>query len=482
MKHTIPALLLLLVTCSVHAQLTGFIDSLLSNRSIKLPAYETDSISHQSIVLGMHYAGDTFTDTTGLYRLHNAQVLSVDLLFTDYPQNDNLRELNKRRLIALCWLLPFLPQQKDISWTIVRQTNGHTPATAAQLVHGFVINYRPPYLPADKQRELALIRAVTPDSMPVATTPPGKVYYWGVIHKTDAATAHKLYGRTVRTLTDSRAKLERARQSGDSLLALAVPDAQKQHILSERQTNMLRLQDSVFILLAPAPSYNLPSPPAQPARIPAPVYIPPDSTVLTLLRDNRFERMLVVADVTGSMSPYIAQLIRWASSQDSASHISYFACFNDGDNKKDEDKRIGHTGGIYLAPYRNSHQASALIQKAMQNGDGGDLQENVCEALIRAIHDASSFSHVVLIADSWAPVRDISLVTEIHQPVEIMVCGKRPGIHPDYITLALRTGGALHFMGEPPVDLSPLLDSKKICIRNRYYLYDGTKVAEAISP
>ncbi|RFM28664.1 hypothetical protein [Deminuibacter soli] len=488
MKKVVGIPILLLLTCSLRAQSTKFIDSLLNNRILRVPAYESDTISHNQLLFQMQYAKSLFVDTTGASELKGAQILSVDLLFTDYPAHSDLKPLNKRRLIALCQLVPGIEKQKNISWTIVRQMDGKDPESAGRLHHGFVINYRKPYTPEDRKRELTIIQQAIPDTtvpyQPADETP-GKIHQWAIIHQGNTPRAKTFMGRPLKKLTDQRAKLEPPAE-GDSIVAITPDVALNKYLIDPKMRKMVNGEDSLFLLLGPRPDpggtlVKAPEPVAKPV-IPAPdpVPMPQDSTVLHTFARNKFEHMLVIADVTGSMSPYIVQLVQWMQQHEKRSNIDYCLCFNDGDNRIDDLKYIGNTGGTYGAKVENSKEMADLIQTTMEKGDGGDLEENPCEAVIKGIEAAPDSKNVVLIADSWAPARDLQLVGQIKKPVQVVICGKRLGVHPDLITIALVSGGSLHFINEDILDLSPLKQGKEMFIHNRYYRFNGKQVVEAV--
>ena len=99
------AFLLLLIVISssfCHAQkVNSFIDSILQNRILKIPAYHQNFISQESKLFNMQFGKSNFVDTTGIHQLNNTEILSIDLVFTDYPSNLDLKPLNKQRFLQL---------------------------------------------------------------------------------------------------------------------------------------------------------------------------------------------------------------------------------------------------------------------------------------------------------------------------------------------------------------------------------------------
>jgi hypothetical protein len=478
MKKGLFACCLLLLQYTLQAQVHLFIDSILENRILKIPAYEISATGTENLVLKMTYGQSNFLDTTGIASLYDAQILSVDLLFSDYPAAANLRTLNKSRLTALCQLMPGIEKQAGINWTIVRQTDGYDKPSAEQLVHGFVINYRRYYTPEDASKELKLIESVTPPPPPPPDppAPKEKVNHWAIMHRTDSYTSNVYNDQPIKKMSESREKLTFFKRAGDTVIALTAKEAYAKQLLPPGNRYGKTDPDSVFLLLPGTRSQytfkNIVTPERKLIHTE-----PVDSSVQKSLSRNRFTNAVVVADVTGSMSPYIAQLIEWMTEQDAKKYIEYFVCFNDGNKLPDNLKQVNQTGGIYGEKYVNSRQASELIQKTMRKGDGGgDRPENACEALLQAIREAPQCKDLVFIADSWAPIRDTSLISAIPKPVHIIVCGKRLGIHPDYITLALVTGGSLHFKGEDLLNLQPLREGKEMIINQCAYYYKEGKV------
>jgi hypothetical protein len=190
--------------------------------------------------------------------------------------------------------------------------------------------------------------------------------------------------------------------------------------------------------------------------------------------------MLVVADVTTSMNQYNAQIVQWIAMQTNQQNLKALVCFNDGDGKQTEHKIIGATGGIYGEVFSSPTQIGDLIVNIMHNGSGGDIAENNCEALIKAISMFNNYEDVVLIADSWSPVRDIELLPQITQPIKIIVCGNDLGPHPDYVSIAYFTNGSLHFIDGDVTNFSLLKENKIMNIKGTNYILKNGRVAYAL--
>jgi hypothetical protein len=195
-------------------------------------------------------------------------------------------------------------------------------------------------------------------------------------------------------------------------------------------------------------------------------YTSSDLVVTKALDRNKFKNPLIVTDVTGSMSGYMAQLQGWFKVNAPQNPTAQFVFFNDGDNKSDASKVIGNTGGIYYTPSVPVDQLLSFMSMAASKGYGGDGPENNMEALIKGTKMATKpYTDIVMIADNNAPVKDISLLGSFTKPVHIIVCGCNGSIvHPDYLAIAWKTKGSIHTENADYNDIGNLKDGETIKI------------------
>lgn len=472
--------MLVLSTLLLHAQRNRFIDSLLNNSVILVPKYTQPTESNESLLLKMNFGQPDILDTTGIWKLKDAQILSVDLVFTDYPSTKDLKPLNRQRYNNLLALIPINIHDDLISWQMIRQMDGKDKESSLGLLHGWVINYRHKYTPADADEEMAYIDSVAKKLRkpppPKDSVAPEKIRHWDVIHGKNANLFREYAGRPIKIISNDERLIKKMLIKKDSLIKIPTEVARKEELLVFPQERAIQ-SDSVYLILSP-PVFIV----KNPAPFINPVYDREraviNNAVPSVLNRVNVTDALVVADVTGSMSRYTGQLLTWLSLHDDDGSVKYILCFNDGDIKPDRLKKIGETGGIYAQEYANIDNAAALVKMAMGRGNGGDEPENDCEALIKGIEMFPDCNDVVLLADSWAPVRDIALAKNISKPVKVVLCGNKIGVHPDYITIALLTGGSLHFLNEDVVDLSPLKEGKAMVLANKMYKFNGKKVVE----
>ena len=203
-----------------------------------------------------------------------------------------------------------------------------------------------------------------------------------------------------------------------------------------------------------------------------------DSSIIKILeRNKKWKNIAVTADLTGSMAPYTAQLVLWFKLKTSDQRIKELVFFNDGDMKPDHSKVVGSTGGIYHEKAANYNQVRKLALTTIQNGCGGDGPENDIEALYYTMQNTENIDEYILIADNSAPVKDFSLLHKLDKPVRIILCGTYYGINPQYLEIALKTGGSVHTMES---DLEDLIQKKEgeefTFMREKFRIQNGSVV------
>jgi hypothetical protein len=176
-----------------------------------------------------------------------------------------------------------------------------------------------------------------------------------------------------------------------------------------------------------------------------------DSTVYRVMdRHPEWNNMLVVMDWTGSMYKHGAQLVQWYKIKryDDTSIVRHFVFFNDGNQKKTYQKRIGRTGGVYHSRNKTLDEILHTMEYVMEKGSGGDPPENDIEALLTGTQYLEGYESVILIADNKSEVRDIDLLSKVGKPVHVILCDAKTFIHPHYKRIARDTGGSLHTIDE----------------------------------
>jgi hypothetical protein len=183
------------------------------------------------------------------------------------------------------------------------------------------------------------------------------------------------------------------------------------------------------------------------------------------------------------MYQYGAQAVLWHRLHYEKDAVKYFMFFNDGNQKKDPQKRIGNTGGIYYGKPDSIEYLLKVMKLVAKNGYGGDIPENNIEAILKAIKIFKGYDELVMVADNKAAVRDMILLNKVNVPIKIILCGleKNQTIHPHYLEIARRTKGSIHTIEEDISGLEFLKEREAITISGIVYKVKKGKLVPANS-
>ena len=187
---------------------------------------------------------------------------------------------------------------------------------------------------------------------------------------------------------------------------------------------------------------------------------------------NQKQKIALVMDVTGSMTSYIATMVKWINANPSNHPFTSFTFFNDGNNAATKNKKIGKTGGIYFT--KSISEINKEIKEAMRMGNGGEAPENDIEAILYAIKNDNLANEILLIGDNYSAVRDLELLKDITNPVHVILCAAPKFIRNDYLMIAKSTGGDFILNGDL-ITLSELQHGEKIIIQGIEYKFTGTE-------
>ncbi len=210
-----------------------------------------------------------------------------------------------------------------------------------------------------------------------------------------------------------------------------------------------------------------------------PVFSPEDSIIKKVSDRNPDMRDLLVAvDLTGSMSPYIMQVISLMEELTitRSPEVKCFSLFNDGDDKEDRKKEIGNTGGIYIVHGDITlKKLGRTILQAMQKGSGGDTPENNIEAVLKGLKACPECKDVVMVADNFATPRDGKLLPEINIPIHWIICGGEEGLNSEYLDLVRQNKGYLHTLNYDVKDLHLAKEGNVIKVGEQEFILKNGK-------
>jgi hypothetical protein len=457
-------------------------------------------------------------------QLKNAGDLVVDVVCTEYPSNLSLTELNRQRLLHFLALFPYLSKTQIVSVNIYRQMEGSEKQTADTMFHGLVVRYRPKQNAETMHRDVArleemLLPAPGYGSMPttriaahpptsskdsVAKNPaPEKSYnQFRSLHARKPSSEWFQMTITPDATTESSNKkisfggintfIAKSSLQVDSPVSITPRGALLKKIISPAQYNAFKSCKKIVIVVTKPPPTEPPVPAAEKeifretsgvasdsgiakkTRF-VPRYPLADSTLFKILTRNQWHNAVIVGDVTGSMYPYNGQLLLWLRMHTVDSLGTEFVFFNDGDGLPDDKKTLGNTGGIYSAECNTFDEVLALVKSTMIKGSGGDNPENDIEALLEAESSFPDAENTVLIADNWAPMRDMALANKLTRPVKIVLFGTgRSAVNADFLNLARKTKGTVHLIDEDITNLAAMHEGEVLKIGTyRYKILKG---------
>lgn len=474
--------------------------------------------SENTIYLKTNFASSTIVNPSELKKIANNVILKIDLVFTTFKSSETFDQklLNRSRLLSLIRLDSEILKNEMIEWNVIGQTACSSVENGEDFFHGFVITYRPNSTKETVEKEIEYIEKVIAGEDPNSETVEvieeksevfsiveempiynggekalfeylskslkypdealekgiqGTVYISFVINETGEVTS-------IRPIRVIGGGCEEEAVRVVKKMPNWIPGKQGGKLVSTAYTLPIRftlegslpVTESVFYsgdLITSDTVAGVPLTYSYPKN-----YYVSDSTVFKIFNRNRdWNKMLVVCDFTGSMSPYTVQLLVWhnLNIKTNNQRIEYFTFFNDGDQKLDRQKQIGKTGGIYQSQAKDFDDIKDLALKTMRGGCGGDTPENNIEALILAIEKCDNCEDIIMIADNFATPRDLSLLQNVNKPIKIILCGTYGGINTAYLDIVRRTKGSLHTIEKDILNLMDLNEGEEMTIGNRMY-------------
>jgi hypothetical protein len=432
-------------------------------------SFPKEESGHEVLSLQMPFSSAVFNSPALANRAKGMLIEKVQLIYTTFrvsPSFDQ-QQLNQQRLKNLLSLLPDAFLNPMTEWELVGQTGATSPEEGRNYFHGFVITWRPAsspklikeemssldsiFMPSKKDHRVGLDPHETgkdpvSSKLRMLTMPDGSTT---ILDRDIPEDSLWMYMKP----SDPGYSVVYAKW-GDTAHTIVIVEERKE---GRKIKRTWKLDDHVSDkpLIGSDISINLHD---------------PDSVVTTVLRRNSWTNMVIVADVTGSMSPYTAQVLAWVPVGLSTGRCSGFVFFNDGDKKNTSDKNIGKTGGIYGIQTQRFDSVYFTMKKTMAAGDGGDLPENPVEATIYSLNHFSNNSEVILVADNFSQPRDLELYEKINRPVHIVLCGARGTVNPDYLFLARQTHGSVHTVHDDINNLDQMKDGDVVVVENKHYM------------
>ncbi len=453
---------------------------------IRIANYAERNKNCEVLYISTSYSKFDYQQPGEINFLNNVTILAIDLVYTDFPAGHAFHSLNRNRFLKLEAILAGV-NLKNVPVTLYRQTKAKTKQEAEKDFHGFAIYYKKNIpstamavitdstviLPKDSVDTDRVISESSKDS-----TPPQ-------VFMTDDEFIKKLTDAdfnpdTLSKIKDAFLKIidsvnttyflcyNKSMEDSFKLNKLLKVKVYTKEVMVE--SGKITKSDLKFYkncekflhITSKVPVYN-----------PLARFYTLDSVVEKVLTRNKWKSMMVCADVTGSMSPYVLQLLVWLKLNSNNQSLKYFVAFNDGDDKQDKKKKIGKTGGIYSTPSWHYKDVANTVYTGVKNGNGGDAPENDIEALLFGQNYCNNCSNFILIADNNAPVKDIMLLHKINKPIKVILCGVSSFINTNYLNIARKTGGSIHTIETDITHLALMKEGEIFEFNGREYKIKG---------
>lgn len=405
---------------------------------------ESDSIN---LVLPMPFSEAWFTKPERFKKLPPTnKVFAVYLFYTRYRESDSFDqpELNRTRFNEFKKQYPQIFNTEKIIWSVIEQVAPKTKDVASKTFHGFVI-----YLKSDE-----LLDKIEADKKTID-------------HIINSYSDTNIYIPEIKTFKIKKKKIgtgefiPRSKKKREAGILFSNPG------IWNRNEKFITRIDTKFTIKQKGYWYKKPKFDSAGLQ---------NFNELNLLTKRKpGAKTTVVMDVTGSMGPYIVQVLLWLRYHPEIMKQRRFLFFNDGDNMPDQLKKIGSTGGLYPLEGATFDSIKATMSAAMGNGQGGDVPENNIEALFEAQKRWPETDTFLMIADNEAPIKDLVLLKNIKRPVNVMLCGATLSTNPNLFYLAKETGGKLLFGDIIISDLKSFKTGDIITVLNEKWKFkDGT--------
>ena len=430
---------------------------------------------------------NVFGDTAGL---KTAGDIFIDVACTDYPINASLQVLNKSRVASFLKRFPFIEAGELAQVNFFQQTDGELREKAMTMFHGLIVKFRPKQTVENAKVEVIKLEDIVKTGSPGPAVKPATL-----TKKKDSASIalERIYANRPRKFQNGKWYIQVGRggiasvdydtpkkSRLDSFITREPKDALDEGLINKSEYKEFKGSTSIRIYYPRWVELDsvLPQKPATVVEKPMIVTKTnkiPDSSILKILDRTKWEKATIVADVTGSMYKYTAQLLLWIKANPIGSLSKNFVFFNDGDNMPDKDKKLGNTGGIYSRSCNGYAEVESLMKTAMLKGGGGDYPENNIEALLKAEKDFPATEFQVMIADNWAAIKDKVLWQHLTKPVRIVVCGATEfNVNIDYLNLARKTNGSVHLMESDLYNLAGLKEGEILKVgKNSFVVKNG---------
>lgn len=459
-KHLPLTLLLTLVSYSMLSQVVTA-EYIFGGELNRVDNYVTEKTGGAIHKISFDFGEDVIVNPSVMKMINDYSIMRIDFVYTKYRESSdfNQRQLNVRRVEALQKAAPFIFNNTSIEWNVYEIREAENRDKNEKFFHGFVVYMKPNY--ALKDGEWTISKKPLSSSTEISSIKSEMKKYacYDTIMKPVIKKKKQKSVWTGKYIPNNNMKAA----TGERFENKGIWGRKKEYVREVRY-------DTIMIeTIRYSESKKCGCPSSETSMAFTSMYGLSDTVVTSVLnRNTKWKDILIVEDVTGSMMPYTIQTLAWRKLNNNATRAQQFLFFNDGDNHPDGP--IGRSGGTYFIDSRSDKEIEEKCYYAMNKGGGGGAPENNIEALIEAQKQNTSAKEIVMIADNWANVRDLSLLDEVSVPVHVILCGASDGnVNADYLAIAYATGGSIHTIEQDLEFLARLKEGEKIVVEKKQY-------------
>lgn len=146
-------------------------DQIIAQKEIKKFRYILKTELLDVIVLNMTYGDQAVISEVDKQLLKKADVQMIDLVFTDFPKGEDLKQLNLNRIKVIESLRKSLVTDLRVRWRIIRQIDCKNEGEAKTFFHGVVIHYKGIQTEEDRLHEVETVSTFLPEESTMKEIP-----------------------------------------------------------------------------------------------------------------------------------------------------------------------------------------------------------------------------------------------------------------------------------------------------------------------
>lgn len=400
---------------------------------VKVPVYKYSPGDIIKIHMSFAKAETDSNLRKNIQAIRNGIIDRIDLVYTRFKLNDSFdqKKLNTQRLKKLYTILPEVFDNSTVEWNIIEQQNCPDEEASKLLYHGFVFYLTQPREIAKKYFINDSIRAIMGASSEVDFIEKSIARGTEKIDEKYIPYRKKVVKRKILDTTYSGKFYPNTNILYKVGVMFKTPGNREREPEYDIKTRYVK--DTILV----RNDYHI-------GKFNYAMAGLRDSSLPMIFdRNKKWKNVVVVEDITGSMYTFTTQMFVWRRMQIDRGKINKFVFFNDGDEHPDGPP--GKTGGIYCIESDSINKVEKLAFLAMEKGSGGQVPEGDIEAILKAQDQFRTVTDIILIADNFARVRDLQLLSLVKKPIHIIVCGvTNRKVLFDYIKIAQATNGSIH--------------------------------------